>query len=500
MSALPIAGKTGTAQGASSYPWNDSSVFAAFSLDDTKPYTVVAYLEKSGYGAKAAAPVVKCIFTALAGKTVDGSGAAQRSARPQLDCCRQPPHPVDRRLVHAAGRRRPGLSDHGTQHACRASRTPVSATSGPAPARRAATSTGCCCSPRARSSIIGLFTIYSASYSKFANPYLYVTRQEIFLIGAVISMIVVMSFDYDWWRERARFLYGVTVMLLVLVILVGAISGGARLSFDLGPLKVQPAEFAKFTGAARPGRVPRRGSHRHVELRPLRQGAAARRRADGADHRPARPRHGVGADRDDDGRAADRRREGEVHPADHAAVGGHRRRRGGQRCGQRLPAQPDQRVLPPGLDAIRRFATCVFQGRNSLRAIATGGHRSARGGCKGQITNSKDIPVQWADFPFSAIGEQFGLIGCGVVVGLFAIVLLRIWRIAGLSRDMLGTYLCAGVFTMVLWQMFQNIAMSIGLMPITGLPLPFISYGGSSIVTFFALMGLVQSVHMRRYR
>src|SRR5512143_4216518 len=72
-------------------------------------------------------------------------------------------------------------------------------------------------------SVIGLFTIYSASYSKFGNPYLYVTRQEIFLIGAVIGMVVVMAFDYDWWRERARFLYGVTVMLLVLVILAGAI-------------------------------------------------------------------------------------------------------------------------------------------------------------------------------------------------------------------------------------------------------------------------------------
>jgi penicillin-binding protein 2 len=69
MSTLPIAGKTGTAQGANSYPWNDSSAFAAFSLDDSKPYTVFAYLEKSGFGAKAAAPVVKCIFTALAGKT-----------------------------------------------------------------------------------------------------------------------------------------------------------------------------------------------------------------------------------------------------------------------------------------------------------------------------------------------------------------------------------------------------------------------------------------------
>ncbi len=66
--ALPIAGKTGTAQGASNYPWNDSSAFGAFSLDDTRPYTVVAYLEKSGYGAKAAAPVVKCMFTMLAGQ------------------------------------------------------------------------------------------------------------------------------------------------------------------------------------------------------------------------------------------------------------------------------------------------------------------------------------------------------------------------------------------------------------------------------------------------
>jgi penicillin-binding protein 2 len=68
MDVLPIAGKTGTAQGANSYPWNDSSVFGAFSLDSAQPFTVVAYLEKSGYGAKAAAPVVKCVFTALAGE------------------------------------------------------------------------------------------------------------------------------------------------------------------------------------------------------------------------------------------------------------------------------------------------------------------------------------------------------------------------------------------------------------------------------------------------
>jgi penicillin-binding protein 2 len=64
---LPIAGKTGTAQGFNNLPWNDSSAFGAFSLDSAQPYTVFAYLEKAGYGSQAAAPVVKCIFTALAG-------------------------------------------------------------------------------------------------------------------------------------------------------------------------------------------------------------------------------------------------------------------------------------------------------------------------------------------------------------------------------------------------------------------------------------------------
>ena len=108
--------------------------------------------------------------------------------------------------------------------------------------------------------------------------------------------------------------------------------------------------------------------------------------------------------------------------------------------------------------------------------------------------------MQWADFPFSAIGEQFGMVGGLVVIGLFSVVLLRVWRIAQLSKDLLGTYLCAGVFSMLLWQVFQNVAMTIGVMPITGLPLPFISYGGSGVVTYFALVGIVQNVHMRRYR
>jgi len=141
----------------------------------------------------------------------------------------------------------------------------------------------------------------------------------------------------------------------------------------------------------------------------------------------------------------------------------------------------------------------AFQVNNAIRAVGTGGV-FGKGYLRGPLTNARDIPVVWADFPFAAIGEQFGLLGCAGLLGVFMVVLLRIWRIAHLSRDLFGTYICAGVFTVLLWQVFQNVGMTLGIMPVTGLPMPFISYGGSSLVTYFALFGLVQSVHMRRMR
>ncbi len=121
----------------------------------------------------------------------------------------------------------------------------------------------------------------------------------------------------------------------------------------------------------------------------------------------------------------------------------------------------------------------VYQVDNAVRAVGTGGV-FGKGWLHGPLTNGRDIPVIWADFPFAALGEQFGLVGCAVLLFVFAVVLVRIWRIAHLSRDMFGTYICAGVFTMLLWQVFQNIGMTMKIMPVTGLPMPFISYGGSS--------------------
>lgn len=348
-------------------------------------------------------------------------------------------------------------------------------------------------------SVIGLAVIYSASYSKFSDPFLFVTRQEVFLIGAVVAMVVVMSFDYDWWKDRSRFLYGVTIMLLVLVILVGAVSGGASLNFDVGPLRLQPAEFAKFTvlltvaaylGDDRSDVLP---YHRFI-IGLLLVGAPASLIIIQPDLGSAsvlitmamgimlvagaKTRYMFLITAVSIGTVEAAVATGLVN--DYQLL--------------RFTAFFDQDSTDPKLRDV------IYQGRNAIRALATGGI-DGKGWLQGPITNAKnDIPVQWADFPFSAIGEQFGLIGCAVVIGLYVLVLVRIWRIAHLSRDLLGTYLCVGVFSMLLWQVFQNVAMTVGLMPITGLPLPFISYGGSGLVTFFALMGLVQNVHMRRYR
>jgi rod shape determining protein RodA len=98
------------------------------------------------------------------------------------------------------------------------------------------------------------------------------------------------------------------------------------------------------------------------------------------------------------------------------------------------------------------------------------------------------------------VAEQFGLLGGGLVVGLFGLMLFRIWRVANLARDTFGSYLCAGIFGVILWHVFQNIGMTMGIMPVTGVPLPFVSYGGSSLIAFAIMIGLVESVHMRRLR
>jgi rod shape determining protein RodA len=135
----------------------------------------------------------------------------------------------------------------------------------------------------------------------------------------------------------------------------------------------------------------------------------------------------------------------------------------------------------------------------SQTAIANGGV-SGYGLFKGPQTRLGYVPEQQTDFIFTALGEQFGLIGGCLLLGLFSVVVWRVWRSARLARDLYGTLLCIGVLAMLVFQIFESMGMTMGIMPVTGIPLPFMSYGGSSTVTCFVAVGLVLNVHMHRFR
>ena len=345
--------------------------------------------------------------------------------------------------------------------------------------------------------IIGCFIVFSTTWARpaFSDEFQFVTRQLIFAIMGFVVMIVVMSADYEFWKDRARSLYIITIVSLVFLVLLGVASGQDRISFDLGVINVQPAELAKFTTLLMLAAFLAEERSEEVSYARFLGGLII-----------------VGLPavliivQPDLGSAsvivsiamgvllvagAKIRYIFLISFLSIATVGA-------AFLGNFVNAYQVSRIRallsPEAVDS-----SDTYQADNAMRALGTGGVWG-KGWLQGPLTNDGDIPVMWADFPFAAVGEQFGLVGCLAVLVLIGVCLVRIWRIAHLSRDLLGTYVCAGVFVMLLWQTFQNVGMTLKIMPVTGLPLPFISYGGSGLIVYFAMFGLVQSVHMRRMR
>jgi rod shape determining protein RodA len=115
----------------------------------------------------------------------------------------------------------------------------------------------------------------------------------------------------------------------------------------------------------------------------------------------------------------------------------------------------------------------------------------------GPQTNGRFVPEQQTDFIFTVAGEQLGFLGCGIIILLYLTILMRAFGIARRSADPYGRLVCTGVIAWFAFQTFENIGMTLGLMPMTGVPLPFMSYGGSSMFATLIGFGLLQNVHAR---
>ncbi|MBM4760772.1 rod shape-determining protein RodA [Bacillus sp. B15-48] len=148
------------------------------------------------------------------------------------------------------------------------------------------------------------------------------------------------------------------------------------------------------------------------------------------------------------------------------------------------------------LDPYNYQSTTGFQLTRSLLAIGSGETTG-----KGYGTREVYLPESHTDFIFSVIGEEFGFVGASILISLFFLLIYQITKIGMEAKNHFYTYLCVGVISMITFHVFQNIGMTIGLLPITGIPLPFISYGGSSLMGNMLALSLIFSIryHHKKY-
>jgi rod shape determining protein RodA len=147
----------------------------------------------------------------------------------------------------------------------------------------------------------------------------------------------------------------------------------------------------------------------------------------------------------------------------------------------------------------RSIQQSIWNVQQSKLAIGAGGSHG-KGLFNGSQTNNGYVPEQQTDFIFSAVGEQLGFIGSTLLLVMLGTIAWRLMRTAQLARDAFGRLLCAGAFAFIAFSTFQNAGMAMGIMPVAGVPLPFVSYGGSAAICFFAVVGIAISVGRHKGR
>jgi rod shape determining protein RodA len=348
-------------------------------------------------------------------------------------------------------------------------------------------------------SAYGALMIFSSTASKQeaigGDPSLFMKRQIIYIVAGVVALLFVSLFDYRHVRALAPVIYGVTLLALVLVLTpLGDVQYSARSWFNLGLFQIHPSEFAKLSLIVSMGAwlAERKGDVRWIDL--------------GACLAMAVVLSGLIFIEPDLG--------GTMVMVGiffvMLLVGGAKLRHfvalaligtlaviGALRMDFIEPYQMER--ITAFLDANPDVRSEGYNLTQAKIAIASGGLRGKGVRSQNTQTDLDFVPEQHTDFIFTAVGEQLGFIGGATLLGLFAILIWRALRIAALSRDVFGTLVAAGIAGMWGFQLFVNVGMTMGIMPITGLPLPFVSFGGSGLLMNFMAVGLLLNIHMWRF-
>ena len=345
---------------------------------------------------------------------------------------------------------------------------------------------------------LGVLMVYSSTRARLeadgSDPAFYLKRQAVFFVLGVVVMFGMTLKDYRVFRDSAQIIYLGTIGLLLAVLSpLGSYNKGQQASFELGPFQLQPSEYAKVAiiiavaayASTQRGELSLRALVNVLLLAGIPMaliylqpdlGTAlvflavllGMLMVAGAKGRHLLVLVAVGI------------------IAVVAVI----------QLGVLKDYQRDR--LGAFLDPTADTQRSAYNLNQSKVAIGSGG-LTGKGLFQGTQTNLSYVPEQHTDFIFTALGEQLGLVGSATVLGLFGLVMWRIWRAAALARDLSGTLICVGVLAMLVFQVFENVGMTMGIMPITGIPLPFMSYGGSSMLATFAAIGLVLNVHMHRF-
>ena len=341
-----------------------------------------------------------------------------------------------------------------------------------------------------------IYAIATATHDDVeGSPHYFVIRQSAYGVVGIGLMLLIARFDYSRLREWRAGLYAALIAAIVLVFAAGSVSRGSKRAIELPFFQLQTSEIGKIllivTLSAfvvdRMRHLGERETTSRIMLLALLPAALV----------VAQPDLGTGLVYVSIALAIlFVAGTGWTHFTALFAIGA-------TAVAIVLVAAPavGVEVLKPyQVDRLTAFVNPAenpaeegYQQTQSLVAVGAGG-KTGRGEEATQ-TKLDFLPEHHTDFIFAVVGEEFGFMGAALVLSLFALLIWRCLRILTMSKNLYGTLIAGGVAAMLMHQIFVNVGMTIGIMPITGVTLPLMSYGGSSVLATFMAIGLLQSIH-----